>query len=440
MTATPVAPGLPDDHGAAGSSADRSPATSASRPSRAGLRPGDVDLSDPATFVAGVPHEYFRVLREEDPVHWQGELTLPVFLPGPGYWALTRYEDVVHVSTHPEIFSSAAGSTSLNELRPREAKLARYQLIQMDPPGHTELRKMMSKQFKPRAAASTEAHMRRIVCQTLDRIGNRTEFDFVDAVSAPISLRVLTNFLGVPDRYTARFYRWTNTIMRYGEPGRGNLARARFGLAQVFLQSAILARARKKKPGPDVFSTLVNGAYQGRPLSRVMTQVNFFLLIVAGNETTRNALSGGIQALCEHPEQFDRLRRDPSLLPQAIEEMLRWVSPVMQFRRTALRDTELGGREIRKGDKVVMYYGAANRDPAVFDDPEVFDITRDPNPHIAFGIGSHFCLGTHIARLEMRVTLEEFLRRYPRVRLAGPPERIYSNFISGIDRLPVTVA
>jgi cholest-4-en-3-one 26-monooxygenase len=403
-------------------------------------RPGDLDLSDPKTFLQGVPHEYFRVLREKAPVHWQDECKLPVFLPGPGYWALTRYEDIAFVSKHPEVFSSAEGSSSLNELRPRERRMARDQLIQMDPPGHTELRNLMNVQFKPRAVRETEAHMRKIVCETLDRLEGRSEFDFVDGVSAPISLRVLTNFLGVPDEYTARFYRWTNTVMRFGEPGVFNLLRARFALLQIFLQSTLLERERRKTPIPDVFSSIVNGEFQGAPLRRLMIQVNFFLLIIAGNETTRNALSGGLQALCEHPEQFDRLRRDPSLLPQAIEEMLRWVSPVMQFRRTTLRDTKIGDQEIRKGEKVVMYYGAANRDPSVFKDPEFFDITRTPNPHLAFGIGTHFCMGSHIARLEMRVTLEEFLRRFPNVSLAGPPERLESNFISGIKRLPIRLA
>jgi cytochrome P450 len=315
--------------------------------------------------------------------------------------------------------------------------LARAQLIQMDPPGHTELRNLMNTHFKPRAAHDTAAQMRKIVCETLDGLESQSECDFVDAVSAPISLRVLTNFLGVPDEYTHRFYRWTNEIMRFGEPGVGNLLRARIAMLQMFAQSALLARARRKKPVPDVFSSLVSGEFRGEPLTRMMIQVNFFLLIVAGNETTRNALSGGIQALCEHPEQFDRLRRDPSLLPQAIEEILRWVSPVMQFRRTALRDTKVGDQAIRKGEKVVMYYGAANRDPRVFESPEVFDITRKPNPHIAFGTGTHFCMGSHIARLEMRVTLEEFLRRFPNVRLTGPPERLQSNFISAIKRLPI---
>ena len=411
-----------------------------SAPSQAGaLCPGDIDLSDPQTFVAGVPHEYFRLLREQDPVHWQQECDLPVFLPGPGYFALTRYEDIAFVSKHPEIFSSAVGSSALNELRPGEMRLAKAQLIQMDPPDHAELRNLMNVQFKPRAVQETEADMRMIVCEALDRIVSRSECDFVGDVSAPISLRVLTNFLGVPNAYTDRFYRWTNETMRFGEPGSFNLLRARFALLQIFIQSALLARERRKRPTADIFSTLVNGKFGGAPVTRMMTQVNFFLLIVAGNETTRNALSGGIQALCQHPDQFERLRRDPSLLPQAIEEILRWVSPVMQFRRTAICDTQIGDKEIRKGDKVVMYYGAANRDPRVFDNPEVFDITRTPNPHLAFGIGTHFCMGSHIARLEMRVTLEEFLRRFPKLSLAGPPERLQSNFISGIKRLPLNL-
>ena len=405
-----------------------------------GLRPGDVDLSDPRTFLAGVPHAYFRVLREQDPVHWQEECRIPAFLPGPGYWALTRYEDVAFVSKHPEIFSSAARSSALSELRPRELRLAREQLIQMDPPGHTELRGLMNAPFKPRAVAETEAHIRKIVSETLGRLEGRSACDFVGDVSGPSSLRVLTNFLGVPDEYTARFYRWTNEVMRFAQPGPFTLLRARFALAQIFLQSSLLARERRKRPRADVFSSLVNGTFQGAPLTRTMTQVNFFLLIIAGNETTRNALSGGIQALCEHPEQWGRLRRDPSLLPQAIEEILRWVSPVMQFRRTAMCDTRIGDQEIRKGEKVVMYYGAANRDPEVFDDPERFDIARRPNPHVAFGVGTHFCMGSHIARLEMRVTLEEFLHRFPNVSLAGPPRRFLSNFINGIDRLPLALA
>jgi cholest-4-en-3-one 26-monooxygenase len=405
-----------------------------------GLHPGDVDLSDPRTFVDGVPHDYLRVLREQDPVHWQEECPIRGFLPWPGYWALTRHEDVAYVSKHPELFSSEVGTSALNDLPQGLRKLAYDQLIQMDPPGHTELRNLMNVQFKPAAVRETEAHMRRVVGETLDRLEGRSELDFVEDVSAPISLRILTNFLGVPDEYTARFYRWTNETMRFGEQGILTRLRARVALAQIFLQSTLLERTRRKQPLPDTFSRLVHGRFRGALLTRRMIQVNFFLLIVAGNETTRNALSGGIQALCENPDQLEQLRRDPALLPGAIEEILRWVSPVMQFRRTATRDTTLGSREIRKGDKVVLYYGAANRDPDVFENPETFDVARTPNPHLAFGVGPHFCMGSHIARLEMRVTLEEFLRRFPRFELAGPPERQESNFISGIKRLPLRLA
>ena len=405
-----------------------------------GLRPGDIDLSDPKTFVAGVPHEYFRMLREEAPVHWQVECKVPGFVKGRGYWALTRYEDICYVSKNPDIFSSEEGSSALSDLSPSDLNMAREQLIQMDPPGHTELRKLMNPPFRPRTVRTTEEQIRRIVCETLGKLKSQAECDFVDAVSAPISLRVLTSFLGVPDKHSGKFYRWTNTMIGSGEPGVARVFRTRVALLKIFLYAAILARTRRTEPGEDVFSGLVHGEYRGVALKRMMINMNFFLLLVAGNETTRNALSGGIQALCEHPEQFERLRRDPTLLPQAIEEMLRWVTPVMQFRRTALQDTKVGEQAIRTGDKLVMYYGAANRDPRIFEDPEIFDITRKPNPHIAFGTGTHFCMGSHMARLEMRVTLEELLLRFPNLHLMEPPQRLHSNFINGIKRMPIRLS
>jgi cholest-4-en-3-one 26-monooxygenase len=296
---------------------------------------------------------------------------------------------------------------------------------------------LMNPQFRPSTVRDTEAQTRRIVCETLDDLADESECDFVDAVSAPISLRALTHFLGVPDKHTGRFYSWTNTVIGAGEPGFARLLRSRIALIQIFLYAGFLARRRRKKSAPDVYSKLVEGEFKDLPLSKNMLGMNFFLLLIAGNETTRNALSGGVQALCEHPEQFDRLRRDPTRLPLAIEEMLRWVTPVMQFRRTAMRDTMVGDQAIRKGEKLVMYYGAANRDPRIFENPETFDITRKPNPHIAFGTGTHFCMGSHMARLEMRVTLEELLGRFPNLHLKSPPKRLHSNFISGIKRMPI---
>ena len=405
----------------------------------ADLRPGDIDLSDPDTFAAGIPHAYFRMLREEAPVHWQDECKLPGFSQGPGYWTLTRYDDISFVSKNSELFSSEAGSALLPDLKPSDLKMVRVQLINLDPPGHTELRKLMNPNFKPGTVRQTEEHTRKIVCETLDELTQQAECDFVEAVSAPISLRALTHFMGVPDKHTRRFYKWTNTLIGAGEPGVGRMLRARLALMRIFVYARFLARRRRNQSDADVFSSLVNGKFEGLPLKHLMLNMNFMLLLIAGNETTRNALSGGVQALCDHPDQFDRLRQNPSLLPQAIEEMLRWVSPVMQFRRTATRDTKVGDQVIRKGEKLVMYYGAANRDPRIFENPETFDITRKPNPHVAFGTGTHFCMGSHMARLEMRVTLEELLRRYPNLRLTEPPERLHSNFINGIKRMPVSL-
>lgn len=399
----------------------------------------DVDLSDPATFVPGVPHEAFRLLRETDPVHWQEETGASGTPKGPGYWALTRYADVAHVSKHPALFSSERGTSVLGDLAPRDRRNMRQQLIHMDAPVHTRLRKIMTPYFKPRAVGQMESYIRQIACETLDVLQGRSECDFVEDVSAPISLRALTHFLGIPDKDTKKLYHWTNKLIGSSDPEVSSQWRGRLAVLEIFIHGAFLRRKRRKKPTDDIYSALIHGQIDGAPLGRLMLDMNYFLLIIAGNETTRNALSGGVQALCEHPDQLERLRCDPTLLPQALEEMLRWVTPVMQFRRTATRDTRIGDQEIREGDKVVMYYGAANRDPDVFEQPEVFDITRSPNPHLAFGTGAHFCAGSHMARLEMRVTLEELLRRFPDIQLAGPIERLCSNFISGIKAMPVAL-
>lgn len=398
-----------------------------------------LDISSPDAFVAGVPHAYFRHLRETDPVHWQPECRLPGVLPGPGYWALTRYEDVAFVSKNPEIFSSEDGSSILSELNRRDLANMRLQLINMDPPSHTELRKLMSPHFKPRSVRATEEHTRLVVDRALNRLDGKREIDFVDGVSAPISLEALTAFLGVPDRHARLFYRWTNHLIGSSDPGVSNQFWARLSVAELFLYAAWLARKRRRRPTDDIWSSLVNGRLRDQPIDRLNLGMNFFLLIIAGNETTRNALSGGVQALCEHPDQFEMLRADPSLLPTAIEEMLRFATPVMQFRRTVMQDTQIGDQPLRRGEKVVMYYGAANRDPEVFPDPDRFDITRE-SQHLAFGTGTHFCAGSHMARLEMRTTLEALIQRFPHLRLAGKVERLRSNFINGIKRMPVALA
>ena len=399
----------------------------------------DVDISGPTAFEREVPHAYFRALREHDPVHWQEECKLPGLRKGPGYWALTRHEDVSFVSKNSKIFSSELGSAILSDLEPRDLRNMRAQLINMDTPGHTEFRHLINPYFKPSQMRDTESAFIDIVDDTLSALRGRTECDFVDDIAAPISLHGLTHFLGVPDKHSKRFLHWTNKLIGASDPEVSSAFRGRLAVLEIFIYAALLARRRRKNPRHDVYSALVNGTFKGRSLERLHLGMNFFLLLIAGNETTRTALSGGVQTLCEHPEQLELLRKEPSLLPQAIEEMLRFVTPVMQFRRTATCDTQIGDQPIHQGEKVVMYYGAANRDPRVFENPEKFDITRTTNPHLAFGTGTHFCIGSHMARLEMRVTLEALLERFPDFRLSGPVVRLSSNFINGIKRMPISL-
>jgi len=398
-----------------------------------------VDLSDPESFVAGVPHAHFHRLREAAPVYWQPECKLPGVGQGPGYWALTRYADVSYVSKHPELFSSERGTSVLSDLPRKDADNMRQQLINMDPPLHTALRKLMSPHFRPTTVRETETHTRRIVAETLNTLDSQRECDFVEDISAPISLRALTHFLGVPDKHSGRFYKWTNKLIGASDPKVSSAFRGRLAVLEILLYAAWLARKRRKRPTGDIYSGLVNGQIDGAAADNLRLGMNFFLLLIAGNETTRNALSGGVQALCEHPDQLALLQAEPERLPRAIEEMLRFATPVMQFRRTATQDTVIGEQAIRAGDKVVVYYGAANRDPAVFDEPDRFDITRT-TPHLAFGTGTHFCAGSHMARLEMRVTLEMLFDRFPRLALAGRVDRLRSNFINGIKHMPVHLA
>lgn len=396
-----------------------------------------VDLSDPASFVKGVPHETFRWLREHDPVHWQTEVTIPGLPPGRGFWALTRHADVSYVSKNPELFSSEMGTSVMFDLPAKDLANMQKQLIHMDPPSHTRLRKLMNPHFKPGAIRKGEEETRRLVEETLGRLEGKRECEFVEDVSAPITLGGLTRLLGVPEKHARRFYKWTNKLIGSSDPGVSSQLRGRLAVIEIFLYAARARRKRRRRPTDDIFSSLVHGDMDGRPLSKLELGMNYFLLVIAGNETTRNAISGGFQALCDHPDELERLLAEPERLPEAVEEMLRWVTPVMQFRRTATQDLELGGKTIRAGDKLVMYYGAANRDPEVFDEPETFKITRKPNPHLAFGTGTHFCAGSHMARTQMKVTFEALLRRFPKARLAAPPDRLQSNFINGIKSMKV---
>jgi cholest-4-en-3-one 26-monooxygenase len=397
-----------------------------------------VDLNDADTFVAGVPHDWFAWLREHDPVHWNPQPG------GSGFWAVTRYDDVVSVSRAPELFSSWRGSALLADLPPDDLEGMRLQLIHMDPPEHSGLRAIVSRAFTPRMIASLRDRVAELTTKIVDAVAPKGTCDFVTEIAAELPLQVIAETLGVPREDRGHLFDWSNRLIGAEDPEYGSEdavqadITAKVALVEMFQYAHELAERKRAEPASDLCSVLVNAEVDGRRLSDVEFNMFFFLLVIAGNETTRNLISGGLLVLSEHLDQRARLLADPELLPDAVEEMLRWVSPVMQFRRTATRPTELAGTEIAEGDKVVIYYGSANRDPAAFGpDAGGFDVARSPNNHLAFGFGTHFCLGASLARLEIRAMFGELLRRLPDLAVVGPPDRLRSNFINGIKHLPV---
>ncbi len=400
-------------------------------------------LLEPETFANGVPHDLFKHLREKAPVHWNPgrpsrERAVGVVEPEQrGFWVLTRHADVSLVSKDSELFSSERGTAINADMRPQDLLMFQQQMIHMDPPRHTRVRASINDFFKPRTIAKLEARTRDLTREILDKVVGRGACDFVSEVSAELPLLVLAELLGVPREERHLLFDWTNRLMGLDDPDYGNPYDAQAALMELFQYAARMANERKENPSDDLMSVLVHAQVEGRELDYMEINMMFFLMVIAGNETTRNALSGGIRALCDFPDQRERLLADRTLIKTAVEEIVRWHSPVMQFRRTATRDTEIAGQAIAENDKVVIYYGSANRDERVFDRADEFDVGRSPNPHLGFGVGNHFCLGANLARAEMRIMLEEILTRIPDFELDGPVEQLHSNFIHGIKRMPI---
>jgi cholest-4-en-3-one 26-monooxygenase len=397
--------------------------------------PASVDLYDQQSYERqGPPHDGFRVLRAEDPVHWHD-------MPGDtGFWAITRYKDVFTVSLDQKTYSSQKGGVILRTWKPEEFEAQKNMLINLDPPEHTKYRRLVSMGFASKIIRHLEPHIRDIANELIDQVAADGACDFVASISAELPLRVIVELIGVPLEDRHKVLDWSNKMIGFDDPEYqtqpDNMVGA-MAAAELFMYANSLAEERLREPKDDVVSVLMKAEVDGSSLSMAEFNAFFLLLNVAGNETTRNLISGGMLALMQYPEQRARLLADPSLLDSAVEEMLRWVTPVNQFRRTATRDVELGGKQIREGDKLVLFYASANRDEAVFENPDVFDVGRTPNEHLAFGIGPHFCLGANLARLEIKVMFQELLRRLPDIELAGPVERLRSNFINGIKRMPV---
>jgi len=436
-------------------------------------RPDTEVVFDPATYTEGVPFGALARLRRDSPVVWVDEIPVLGWPAGPGFWLVLRHADVESVMRQPQLFSSWLGATQIRDpVTPAALGYVRAMMLNMDPPAHSRLRTLLARSFTPRAVARLDERIRghaRALCErAFAGRGGRGECDFAKDVAADLPLLTLADVLGMPEQDRWLLFDWSNRVIGYQDPdyaasaafdpsggtrmaaealalrpapdasGRMPDPRTRDGMPDLYAYAHLLADAKRRRPGDDVMSILLAQVDDdGGRVSVEEFENMFWLFAVAGNETIRNGLPGACIALLEHPEAQDALRADPGLMPAAAEEMLRWWTPVMTFRRTATADCELGGQPIRAGDKVVVSFASANRDEAVFADADGFDIRRHPNPHLVFGHGPHFCLGSHLARAQMRALFAEVLSRTSALDFAGQPSYLRSNFQRGVKRLPV---
>ncbi|WP_127781887.1 cytochrome P450 [Rhodococcus sp. X156] len=393
------------------------------------------DLKDAGVYAEAVPHDFFTELRTSCPVYWQPEEG------GSGFWAVTRHADVVAVSRDIATFSCAAGTTQIDDFDEEARAKQAAMLINLDPPDHTRLRLLVSRGFTPRVIATLEEHIREICTRIVDRLLEQGDVDFVRGAASPLPLEVIAALLGAPAEDVDKLYDWSNRMIGFDDPEFGTTeADGEMAAMEIFLYANELAAQRRLEPREDIVTKLVQPDEHGDVISEMEFNMFFVLLVIAGNETTRNATAGGMQAFIDHPEQWRLLQERPELVGSAVEEVLRWVSPVMDFRRTATRDCLIGEQPVAAGDKVVIFYPSANRDESVFPDPFRFDISRDANLHLAFGGGgAHYCLGTHLARLELKVLFEVMAERIDRVEPTGHVRRLRSNFINGIKEMPVRI-
>jgi len=397
-------------------------------------------LIDPAQYAAhGYPHEIWTRLRREDPVHRVEDN------PQMPFWAITRHADIAAIGKTPEKFVNGTTLLIQTEPQPPGSEMFPKTLIEMDPPKHGKYRKIVSKRFTPGALKRWHKDIERIGKEIVDGLlehGDQGSVDFVEKVSAPLPIAVIAWLLGLPRSDWKLLFDWTNRTIGAGDPeyqvpGEDSAATGRQAMIELFQYFAKLVEEKKKNPADDLVSLFAHAEVDGEKLPMMDVLAYCLIIVVAGNETTRNATSGGMLALAQHPEQLAKIQKNPALLPSAIEEILRWVSPIIHFARTATEDVELHGKKIRKGDQLALYYPSANRDESVFDDPFAFKVDRDPNRHLAFGIGEHFCAGAHVARLELEVAFKTLLPRLTQLELAGPVSRLHSNLVGGIKHLPI---
>jgi cholest-4-en-3-one 26-monooxygenase len=398
------------------------------------------ELIDPALYARnGYPHETWGRLRQQAPVyHYEG--------PDFPFWVLTRHAEIVEVSRQPHLFSNqprfqiVVGSdyASKDEREPET-------IIHMDPPRHRRYRELLSRRFTPRALAAVEPEVDAIAKKLLDELASEAttgECDFVERIAAPLPLSVIAWMLDVPRADWAQLYDWTNSVVsptdpEFQLPGESAHETRLRASNQLYGYFGELAEQRQGGDGDDLVSVLVRARIDGDPLGAHELVSYYLLLVAAGNETTRNALSGGLLAFLEHPDQWRRLVENPDLTRRASEEVLRWTTPVIQMARTTTRDVELAGQKIPAGETLALFYASANRDEAVFEDPFRFEIQRHPNPHLSLGVGEHFCMGAHLARLEIRVLFRQLAQRFRTIERSGPAERLQSSSTGGVKSLPI---
>jgi cytochrome P450 len=400
--------------------------------------PDELLVSERALWQDGPPHELFKRLRAECPVHWTARIS--EYPEEAGYWSVTLPEDVREVSMDWKTYSSEAGGVTAltNAVMPLE--LIQAMFIGMDPPKHDRLKMLFQRGFTPKRIAEHEDEIREITAEVLDRLAGRDSCDLVADVAQPVVSRVIGSFMGVPPEEDETWARLMNSIMAAGDPDLnpdGMDSVMQRDVPEMFERCRALIAERRERPTEDLTSVLVHAEIDGERLEEHEIVMGFFLLVAAGNDSTKATYCSAMRALMEHPEERDRLLADRSLVPSAVEEALRMFPAFAHFRRTATCDTELAGQPIREGEKVVMWYVSSNRDESRYEDPDCFDVTRNPD-HQAFGAGGrHFCLGAALARLELAILLEETLDRYPRMELAGRPEYAESPFVNQLKTLPV---
>ena len=420
-----------------------------------------IDLTNPDNFLDGTPHAWLTQMRNEDPVHWHEGSS------GAAFWCVTKWDDLRHVSRNPALFSSQRRGTNMPNPRMEEmlrkrveqgevsgamAEMAKQAqsdtpgegiggfpiMLMMDPPRHVVFRRLVQRSFTPRYVAGLEPHIRELARKIVDGVIEKGDCEFVTEVASDLPLQVICEMMGVPEEDQREIFDLSNLMIGFDDPELGESEGQRTMASMgMFAKAMKVAELYRDDPQDNLTSNLLHREVNGEKLSEIEYSAFFLLLCVAGNETTRTVTTNGMRLLIEHPDQLQRLVDDPSLIPSAVEEILRFEPAVHHFRRTATQDTEIRGRKIKEDDPILIWYPAANRDEEVFKDSERFDVGRNPNEHLSFGIGEHFCLGANLARLELNAIFDEMIPRIRNPELLEPPRRLRSNFINGVKEMRV---